>query len=103
MRKSLIGALLLLPSLALAQQPPVATAPLPTFNVAMTGQDASNLNQVCNFAMGDAALNLQTKTGVGQFCLDLLNRMQQASSAPPPVAKKEDKAPQGAPIEEPAK
>jgi hypothetical protein len=69
---------------------PIVTAP--SFPVPLTAQDSANLNQVCTYAMDNGTINLQTKTAIGQFCLDVLNRIgqaqaaskSQAPSAPPP-------------------
>lgn len=72
-------ALALASTLARAQAPaaPIAAQPVPQFDVKLSTQDAGSLNQICVLAM-DAPRDLGTKTAVGQFCLDLLNRIAQA-------------------------
>src|SRR5580658_1520098 len=60
---------------------PVAAQPAPTFPVALSAQDGSNIGQVCKFSMDSTTLDLPTKTAVGQFCLDLLNRIGAAQKA----------------------
>ena len=73
-------------------QPAAPLPPVPTFSIALTTQDGSNINQICTFAMDNTALTLATKTAVGQFCLGLLDRVGKAQEA----AKQEAaKAPQG--------
>jgi hypothetical protein len=66
-----------------AQNTPNAAAPVTVqpFNVALTAQDGQNINQLCVFAMDNKALDIQTRTAVGQFCIDLLNRVGKAQQA----------------------
>lgn len=63
-----------------APAPAAPVAPAPQFDVKLSAQDGSNINQICTFAM-DAPRDLATKTAVGQFCLELLNRIAQAQKA----------------------
>jgi len=68
---------------AVAQNAPNSAAPVTVqpFNVALTAQDGQNINQLCVFAMDNKALDIQTRTAVGQFCIDLLNRVGKAQQA----------------------
>lgn len=88
---AIIVFLLVLAASAWAQSTPQApatpVAPSAHYDVALSQQDAGNLQQICTFAtearMPDATgklevLNLATKTQIGQVCLDLLGRFAQA-------------------------
>jgi len=71
-----------------AQNAPNSAAPITSqpFNVALTAQDGQNINQLCVFAMDNKALDIQTRTAVGQFCIELLNRVGKAQQASAPSA-----------------
>ena len=78
-------------------QAPAAPVPAESFPVAMTSQDVTNINAVCNYAVDSSALNLGTKTGVGQYCLALLDRIGKAQAAAQEIAKKPAGAKESAP------
>lgn len=56
-----------------AQNAPVSP---PTFNVPVTQQDGQNITQICSIAMSIGTL--QTRTTIGQVCLEFLARVNAA-------------------------
>lgn len=69
---------LLAPSLALAQ--PAAPA-APSYPMQVSPQDQQTLRQVCALAQKETTLTLEQATGIGQYCLGLINRIGLALSA----------------------
>jgi hypothetical protein len=65
---------------ALAQSLPAAPPAPATFPVPVSGQDTANLRQVCDIARASGAVNLETASGVTQYCVALINRIVAAEA-----------------------
>lgn len=80
----LAGALLFAISLlnnAFAAGTPVSP-PAPTFPVALSSADLTNVREICQLAQKSEKLTLEQATGVGTYCQDLLVRLGTALSTP---------------------
>ena len=76
---------LLAPSLALAQ--PAAPA-APSYPMQVSTRDQQSLRQICALAQKEPSLSLEQATGIGQYCLGLVNRIGLALSAKQPSESK---------------
>lgn len=62
-------------------QPAAPTAP--SYPMQVSTQDQQSLRQICALAQKESSLTLEQSTGIGQYCLGLINRIGLALSPPP--------------------
>jgi hypothetical protein len=72
---AIAATLAFLSTVALAQ-----SQPLPTFPVPLTEQDTTNVRQICDMARSSQGVNLETASGVAQYCLRLIGTIAAAEA-----------------------